>query len=258
MSDRSIVQSSASVFVLGCPRSGTSALSWAIAQHSEFWTSAESNFLSHFFFNDWLHRQYKSGTTRGPKHWLSKNNVSYDEYAAYIGLGIDAMYLKYSKNKRWVEQTPEYTLSGMDFAIMFPNTKFIHLVRDGRAVVQSMIHSGFPVAWATDFKLACQTWVRFIEKGFETQRTYPERTIEIRNEDLVVDPERQCRRLFEFLDVGVESGPVEYLQNKRVNSSFKGGLERPRGPWFDWNKEQIKIFRKVAGETLESIGYQLD
>lgn len=30
------------IFVLGCPRSGTSVLAWALAQHEHFWTSAES------------------------------------------------------------------------------------------------------------------------------------------------------------------------------------------------------------------------
>ena len=34
------------VFVIGCPRSGTSVFSWALAQHPNFWTSAESGLFA--------------------------------------------------------------------------------------------------------------------------------------------------------------------------------------------------------------------
>ena len=44
------------VFILGAPRSGTSILVWALAQHPEFWGSAESNMLYHLFGDGHLGR----------------------------------------------------------------------------------------------------------------------------------------------------------------------------------------------------------
>ena len=37
------------VFIIGCPRSGTSVFSWALAAHPNFWTSAESDYLADLF-----------------------------------------------------------------------------------------------------------------------------------------------------------------------------------------------------------------
>src|SRR5208283_4344638 len=37
------------VFILGAPRSGTTALAWSLAQHSSLWTSGESYILWELF-----------------------------------------------------------------------------------------------------------------------------------------------------------------------------------------------------------------
>jgi len=37
------------LFIIGSPRSGTSIISWALAQHDNFWTSAESDFILFLF-----------------------------------------------------------------------------------------------------------------------------------------------------------------------------------------------------------------
>lgn len=253
----STVRSSDSVFVIGCPRSGTSAMGHALATHPSFWTSAESNFISAFFRDRWIRAQYDSGTRRQEKHWLVKNKVSYEEYVAYIGWGIDLLYQSRSGGKRWVENTPEYTVNATDLALMFPRAKFIHLVRDGRFVVNSLINSGFSVPYAQDFTLACQTWVRFINKGFEHQTQYPDSTIEIRHEALVGDPDMQCRRILEFLDVEYNDAPANYLKTKRINSSYKDPSIAPKEPWHDWNEIQKIIFNKIAGETMQSLGYEM-
>lgn len=244
-----------SVFIIGCPRSGSSAFAWAMDKHPDFWTSAESNFLSLFFKDQWLKNQHKFGQTRGERHWLSKNKVSYEEYAYYIGLGIDLLYQNRSANKRWVEQTPEYTIQALDIAIMFPSAKFIHLIRDGRNVVHSMVNSGFPVAWATDFTLACKTWVKFVETGLEAQRNHPSRVLEVRHENLVSDPSSEFEKILKFLNASIDPSPSEYLKNNKVNSSFKGDKKTT---WRDWDKNKLKSFMKIAGETLRQLGYETD
>lgn len=258
MPDHSNPQSSQCVFVVGCPRSATSALSWALTHHPDFWTSGESNFIARFFDNQWLHGQYSTGITRGEEHWLSYNKVSYEEYASYVGLGIDLLYQSRSNGKRWIEQTPEYTLNAMSFATMFPNAKFVHSIRDGRMVVQSMIHSGFPVAWAKDFKLACQTWVKFVTKGLELQQTHPHRMLEVRHEKLTADPDTQCRLIFEFLNAEHHDGAAHFLKTCNINSSFKGGEKPKAAKWHDWTKDQIKTFITIAGPTMQMLGYDLD
>jgi hypothetical protein len=43
--DLRMTEAAGPVFVAGCPRSGTSALSWAIAAHPLYWTSSETHFF---------------------------------------------------------------------------------------------------------------------------------------------------------------------------------------------------------------------
>ena len=52
------------VFVIGCPRSGTSALSWALAEHPKMWTSAESDFMHQMFKGNMLFDVYKNSMDR--------------------------------------------------------------------------------------------------------------------------------------------------------------------------------------------------
>lgn len=99
------------VFVIGCPRSGTSALSWALAEHPKMWTSAESDFMHQMFKGNMLFDVYKNSMDRPDTGWLKKNGVTYREFASYFGVGIDAMFRSRSRGLIWVDQTPGHTLS---------------------------------------------------------------------------------------------------------------------------------------------------
>ena len=66
------------IFVLGPPRSGTSMMQWALRQHPDLWGGEESDFLVPLLRN--LERSYEHGLKRGDKHWLARQEVSYEEY----------------------------------------------------------------------------------------------------------------------------------------------------------------------------------
>jgi len=359
-----IVQSSP-VLIIGCPRSGTSVLSWAIAHHADFWTSAESDFIIHLFrdgqlistYNDayygpdieagsfdrpWdrlnrlgknillrilghrrpkdpprsriqasrqrfedhqaryrdylrrtgsgflmglfgegrLRKAYKKAVERPDGGWLQKHQMDFDEFAQHLGTGLDLLFRSRSGGKRWVDATPGHTLMAEDLACLFPKARFIHILRDGRAVVNSMIHSGFgklgfnsdvekALPWAEDFRVAAETWVHYVTLGREFVEACPQRCIEVRQEDLILEPEKLFRAVFAFL--GVEHCPksVEFVQRKRVNSSFDPG---PRSgsdihnrskesllkiPWQEWTEAMRADFKEIAGSTMARMGYPL-
>ena len=45
-----------------------------------------------------------------------------------------------SNGRRWIDQTPANTLVVDRLAEMFPGARFLHILRDGRRVVHSMIN----------------------------------------------------------------------------------------------------------------------
>ena len=257
------------VFVIGCPRSGTSVFSWALAQHPSFWTSAESDYLLDLFGGGHLHRAYKQAYERKDSGWLKKQNVGFAEFAEKLGLGVEALYISRAKGRRWIDATPGYTLMIPEVMRLFPAASFLHIVRDGRAVVNSMVSSGFDTEWASDFDLACRTWVHYAELGHEAAGAHPQRTLEVRHDKLTAEPQRELGRVFEFLGEQPCERSTQLISTKRINSSYgnvgsedirsaKDPATAPQRPWLAWSSKRQDAFAAIASETMSKLGYELN
>jgi sulfotransferase family protein len=253
------------VFVVGCPRSGTSALSWALAEHPAYWTSSEANFFQALIRpggrgKSRIREAYDKAWAR-EDGWLKWNGVSFEEFASCIGHGFGHLFLSRSIGRRWVDSSPENLLIAEDLAVMFPYARFVHVVRDGRAVVCSMLESGFTEPWASDFDAACETWAHYAREGAALQRARPDRVLTVRNEAL---PD-ECARILEFLRVPSHPGPRTFLATTRVNSSYgnvkAGDIKRPkpadapRRSWESWDAERNSRFDAIAGDAMRELGY---
>ena len=130
-------------------------------------------------------------------------------FLAHLGLGLNVLLTGTSDGRRWIDQTPANTLVVDRLAEMFPGARFLHILRDGRRVVHSMINfhraMGDPEAvermrdagrlppWTTDFADACRTWARFVRIAADFSRRNPERTHTLTNERLITDPDEAMR-----------------------------------------------------------------
>ena len=259
------VESSRSVFLIGCPRSATSVFAWALAEHPDMWTGPEADFPYYFSSSGEIDRVWKLASSREGR-LAGFAQVRSGGILACLGLGIDHIFLRRSGGKRWVDSTSENTLVGPQLMLLFPHTQFIHIIRDGRLVVSSMIHSGFDTAWATDFGLACETWVSFVRAGLEFQETVPQRVLEVRQERFASDPDTVMRKVQEFLGLEYSGRPSHFLRTYRINSSYGNKSPAdvkkskplsviPKTPWKSWTPSQKAIFREIAGPTMTDVGY---
>jgi len=263
------------VFILGSPRSGTSALAWALAQHPDMWTSAESDFLLYLFRDGRLKSAWEESTKRPDGGWLQKNRVDYLEFAQYIGTGIDSMFRSRSRGLMWVDQTPGYTLMADILKDLFPFARFIHIVRDGRSVVSSMLSSdfeslGFSMKWTTDFDEACKAWKVYAGRAQKFVNENPDIAMQVRQEDLLVRSQEVMNGVIEFLGLDSNERPAEFLSKKRLNSSYDSGGKtvvdagekltqaNKLGPWNKWSNRQQRAFNKIAGEVFLSLGYSME
>ena len=257
------------VFVIGCPRSGTSVLSWALAEHANFWTGPESDFLITLFGGGRLYGAYKQAFDRSDSGWLRQQEVGFAEFAANIGLGAEALFASRSAGARWIDATPGHTLMVPALLSLFPSASFLHIVRDGRAVVSSMMSSGFDVHWVSDFAEACRAWVHYVRKGLEATGANPDRTLEVRHEHLVRRPRSELKRVFAFLGEPPSEHSIEFIATKRINSSYGNSDARdirtpkdptagPKRPWDRWNAEEKEMFAEIAGNTMSELGYEID
>src|SRR5262245_65210838 len=80
------------IFIIGSPRSGTTALASALAQHSQLWASAESDFLFHLFAGRHAQRAYQQAADPPGRRWLTIEQVLRQEFLAYLGLGMNGLF----------------------------------------------------------------------------------------------------------------------------------------------------------------------
>lgn len=259
------------VFVIGSPRSGTSILPWSLAQHPDFWTSRESDLLYNLFGGGRVEKAFADAESRPEGTWLSEQNVGLDEFLAALGSGLNELFTRRSGGKRWVDQTPLNTLMLDTLARLFPGAYFLHILRDGRRVVNSMMNfannipselrekmqrSGGLAGWSVDFREACRTWKQFVVMAVDFQRQFPHRCLTVRNDRLSADPHQGFREIFTFLEAPYAESSPKYFQDYRINSSFQQTDVRNRGErpvselWSAWSQEQREVFVREAGETM--------
>ncbi|HEY2325114.1 MAG TPA: sulfotransferase [Thermoanaerobaculia bacterium] len=256
------------IFIIGSPRSGTSILAWSLAQHSMLTSWDESNMFFELFRDDNLDGVYERASSRPDSgDWLRKCEVSSDEFLASIGLGINALVTSRSDAVRWIDQTPINTLIAPTLARAFPGAKFIHILRDGRSVVNSMINfasafkaeardefvqAGAMPEFATDFRAACATWARYVAAAMNFAIKNPERCLTVRNEELRAHLVPGFQEILEFLEVDLEPAVATYFRDRKLNSSFpEASLPGGGGaPWEDWSDSQKETFETIAGRMM--------
>lgn len=181
--------SSAPIFVIGAPRSGTTLLRLVLDAHPHIAAGPETRFLldlARIFGPHW-HRLERFGFPR--EYWLEK-------VRAFFG-GVHADYARRRGKRRWAEKTPRYVeiLDLVDE--LFPDALYLHIVRDGLDVVAShRARWGWKRAYG-----AIDDWRRLVVRARRFgERVGPGRFLEVRYEEVVTRPEEVLRSVFAFLD----------------------------------------------------------
>jgi hypothetical protein len=261
----------APIFIIGAPRSRTTILADALAQHSDLWGSGESDIWLYLYHPRIVDEAFERARSR-PYGWFAEQDVERTELLRYLGLGVNALYTSRSGGRRWVEQTPHYTPMAEVLAGMFPDALFIHILRDGREVVHSMVNflksckpevaaqlaaGGFLAPWVNDFRRACQAWRKHVDAAAAFVATHPNRSITVLSEQVAAEPETTFSALFDFLGIPSEEGPARYIRGRRYNSSFRdtarGG--EAASAWEEWSREDQAIFLAEVGRVMVEHGF---
>jgi hypothetical protein len=127
---------------------------------------------------------------------LAGDSFNFNEFADRFF----APWLKDTNKTIWAEKTPTNVYCIEEFLSQFNNGRYIHIVRDGRDVVSSLMKRGFKA------EASVRRWLH------DTAIAFPYRENEkcsiIRYEDLVAYPEELMRSIFRFLNIGDNAGDV--------------------------------------------------
>ena len=261
-------------FIVGSARSGTTLLRVILNAHPRVTVPPESRFVVELWrdqhevdVDGFLaalagHRQFQS--------W----NLSVDAVKAELGdrrrvpyaTAIQSAYEAYAKRvgkERWGDKTPRYVEHIPFISGLFPQARFVHLVRDGRDVALS--YANVPFGPKTVAKAAA-LWARRVRLGVtQGRRLGSDRYTEIRYEDLVEVPEATAKTLSEFLGIGFAPEMMEYTEKaqefvldkaKRYNPKV---LQKPSRNSRSWETElppaHAEAFEAVAGDVLDLFDY---
>ena len=205
-----------------------------------------------------------------PEAVLRRPMASYRDF-------IDAIFQTYADSlgkARWGDKTPFYTPDIDVLHRIFPDAKFLHLVRDGRDVVESAGRSwrhAPGVYWKEQWASGAGAILRFVE-GTGRQGRGQSWTL-VKYEDLIREPERVVSELLAFLGVdeaafnwpGLESIPLRGSSVRRGSRDrvHWEAVEKPRdfqpiGRWQHWRWSKRRLFKLLAGRELIRFGYVAD
>jgi hypothetical protein len=117
---------------------------------------------------------------------------------------------------RWGDKTPAYIGILPELASMYPNSQFIHLIRDGRDVAKSTQATGWFGRWLHD---NAKAWAEAVEYQRRWARSeFRGRILEVRYENLVLEMEATLREICRFL--GEEFEPRMLSWERQVDGQI--------------------------------------
>jgi hypothetical protein len=146
---------------------------------------------------------------------------------------------------------------------LFPEARFIHLVRDGRAVAASII----PLNWGPMGVLsAARHWIEHLAHGFAAEASLgADRIIRVHYEEILAEPEAAMKRISSFLGIEfcpamlVPAGLALPAHTRHQHTLIGAPLDKKRiDAWrHSLTKREIEIYEALAGDLLPLLGYEM-
>lgn len=267
-------------FIVGAQRSGTTLLRLMLNRHPEISVPFESGFITVFYrkldrYGDLARRENATRLLRDIAEYpLEKfgrlikdpDAILACPVASYADL-VNAIFTvdaREKKKARWGDKTPSYVTDLEVLWALFPGCRIIHVVRDGRDVALS----NQKIEWGIhSLPRAAEDWRWKTTLGHKVGAVLSGHYLELKFEDLVLQPEDTLQRVCAFLDVTFDPAMVSYetsAENELPDIARQWHRNSVRAPdpslVYMWKRRMSRtdriIFEQVAGDALELFGYE--
>ena len=278
-------KTTAPFFIVGVHRSGTTLLRYLLSSHSRLYIPPESDFIPYFFGRD-PHEQLAEERIakiidiiftryrfkddwQGPRPEVRNllGNLHHSTPAGFLN-ALYGAYARQNGAERWGDKTPIYASYIDVLYAIFPDAKFIHIIRDPFDAAISLLDKYEQDEMHIDIYFAARNWVRRIQAVRASQRKLPPSNYyELRYENLVQHTEQETRRVCEFLGEAYEPGMIQQhrLAQQEIppDSHFFANVREPvftssigRGRRNLSTPDQ-RVIRQIAGPLSKELGYPL-
>lgn len=243
------------VFMIGCPRGGTTIAVELLGAHPHVANWSEAGRV-------WDPVSYED--PNADHEWTADR---YTEQEAGRLHALFSFRLLKTRKRVFVNKHPRNSLRITYIDRIFPDARFIHVVRDGRAVVNSVLREisrdpwrknlpfwGFckPPAWKDLLHLSpveqtAHQWndiVRYVSNHGEVLK---DRFFEVRYEDLCKRPRAVVADMFRFAGLSSDEGILGDLPTELPNYDYKY-VE-------NLSPDEIALVESIQHDTLVKYGY---
>ncbi|MBV6517713.1 MAG: hypothetical protein DCC43_00585 [Candidatus Brocadia sp.] len=279
------LDSNAPIFIVGCYRSGTSLMRLILNSHPKIYIPEETQFIPiigaklHEYgdllkdnnllrlmneINKYLKFSWR-GWNKLPSPEVILKRLKKRTFQDIV-MRINTYFNTKSTVEIWGDKTPLYVNSILFLGKLFPGSKFINMVRDGRDVMVSAFKAKLGGTNLTEISLE---WDECILNGILAEKYFgPERVKTVRYEDLVSDPKKILSSICDFLNIGYEESMIQYYTTSDAQvlsrSKHHSNIVKPI------SSDSVGVYKKVLkhdqrkalesymGNTLMTYGYDLE
>ena len=279
-------QADVPVFIVGVARSGTTLLAAMLSAHSRLDCGPESRFFARYPHLDAGTRARLLDPVTWPRpavdfiaslrnqgHAVNELfGLTLAQIDAYLAgqppslaamlTALTALHAQAAGKARWMEKTPRHLLMTDALWRHWPAARVIRIVRDPRDVALSLARMPFAKDSVVGNLVRVDHDDRISRERIETDP----RAMTLRYEDLVTQPERELRRVCEFLGEEYEPGMLDARASAAsVAAAHEWWKEGVSGPLHSdsigrWEREMSADARRFAGLHLAAYlrrhGYQ--
>jgi hypothetical protein len=269
-------------FIVGCERSGTTLFRLMLDAHPDMAVPPES-----YFIVDLYRRRHRYERSNRPydsialahdlagSRWFRAWGLPAKELATTMRReeGVDfaeairKVYRAYARmhgKSRYGDKTPAYVQHIRSLAGIFPEARFVHIIRDGRDVATSLAE----VQWGPgDVLEAALQWRERVARGRHARMELGgHRYLEVRYEQLVAEPEPLLREVSGFLELPFVEAMVRHSETAleripgRSDGLHRRAATAPVTGVRDWRRdmarEDLEAVEAAVGDLLDELGYE--
>jgi len=273
-------------FIVGRGRSGSTLLRSLFDAHPQVIIPLESRFVQYLYYNYPVSKRWSAETAsrairdleRGfeppdlKREHLEKeiqshaSDLNFEKVCKLIYLNTHTEFPK-EEIRAIGDKNPRYTFFIPQLLKLYPEAKFIHLVRDYKDNIVSIQRAGKLIKESGNTYFSMGRWLLYNRFALKYQRRYPDRFRRVQFEELIRDPESVMRDLCTFLELDYKSEVLNYQEGMGSYFKEKGfsaihqSLQTP----FDLSKigeweRELPVNKAIRCEVLggrfpEKIGY---
>ncbi|MBW6459734.1 MAG: sulfotransferase [Bacteroidales bacterium] len=276
-------------FILGRPRSGTTLLRTLFDAHPNVQIPPECKFILDLYpkygkkkswsekdlagFYDDLVQQWRFDIWTIDLEGLKNDLISFTGEAPYSRICkvvYDHYRSFYEKDEMlWFgDKNPGYTIYTERLLKIFPDAKFIQILRDYRDNYVSVKDVDFELPVPS---LVATKWKLFYKNVRRASLKNPDRYITVRYEDLVDDPEKEMKTICAFLGIVYRPEMLEFYKKEdeifkvypkefitKYHANLVNKVNKSRsGIWKQkLSVKEVMLADLAVGRTAEEAGYQ--